>query len=517
MWAASSYPAIRASRSVSPGRSSRCLRFSDFRYSRYCSCGTPRSSGGGSRFRIRGSRGLTTVPWKSEGSQPFSQFLTPSTGTPPGSVSTTNAGRSRDSEPRPYVIQLPSAGRPATALPVVSASMDWPWLFTPVFIDRMSAISSAIPPMWGSRSEISVPHLPRFSNFHGLAIRTELASAALSNLISPPNVVPSCLASSFFGSKRSRWLGPPCMNIEIIAFARGAACDGFGERSYFGRSKSGLSWASRPSSRSSVASATAPSPIAFVARKWRREGQPQSSVDIQELIRADQRLAEAGQTGVLLVRRHPVQERHAVLHLLVRRRAREGELPRDRNPRGRIVARLAPHALRELLRPRENERVVHQEQRLGSDRRERSRLAVGLHDRHVEALQHREDPAPAHLDVEAPAELVAVERKDLVDLALAVEVLLAHDDLSHLVRHHGHRRAEHFEVEVARDRQHRVADRFGLQAVDVHAPEQPVLRVRRLALGLAPRGLAVGGRHQDHLVDRFEPPALAHELVGQPV
>ena len=33
--------------------------------------------------------------------------------------------------------------------------------------------------------------------------------------------LPSRFVSSGFGSNRSMWLGPPCMNIEIIAFARG--------------------------------------------------------------------------------------------------------------------------------------------------------------------------------------------------------------------------------------------------------------------------------------------------------
>ena len=49
-------------------------------------CAEATSRGGGSRFRMRGSRGRITVPWNSEGSQPFDQFKTPSTGKPRGSV-----------------------------------------------------------------------------------------------------------------------------------------------------------------------------------------------------------------------------------------------------------------------------------------------------------------------------------------------------------------------------------------------------------------------------------------------
>ena len=48
---------------------------------------------------MRGSFERTAVPWKSEGSQPFSQFATPNTGRPRGSVSATNAGRLLVSEP----------------------------------------------------------------------------------------------------------------------------------------------------------------------------------------------------------------------------------------------------------------------------------------------------------------------------------------------------------------------------------------------------------------------------------
>ena len=38
---------------------------------------------------MRGSVGRTTVPWNSGGIQPLDQLRTPSTGSPPGSVSTT--------------------------------------------------------------------------------------------------------------------------------------------------------------------------------------------------------------------------------------------------------------------------------------------------------------------------------------------------------------------------------------------------------------------------------------------
>ena len=73
----------------------------------------------------------------------------------------------------------------------------------------------------GNRSDISIPDEPRGANFQGQPSTFELASAALSYLISPGNFWPSNLFSSGFGSNKSMWLGPPCMNSEIIAVARG--------------------------------------------------------------------------------------------------------------------------------------------------------------------------------------------------------------------------------------------------------------------------------------------------------
>ena len=64
--------------------------------------------------------------------------------------------------------------------------------------------------------------------------------------------------SSGFGSSRSMWLGPPCMNREIIALARGA-----GARSCGFRSKicvPGRAWRARPSTAPPAGAARQPGP-----------------------------------------------------------------------------------------------------------------------------------------------------------------------------------------------------------------------------------------------------------------
>src|SRR3954454_9721569 len=133
--------------------------------------------------------------------------------------------------------------------PVFRAWIDWTWLFTPVFIERMTVISSAIDARPGISSLIGRPHLPAGLNFQGPLRTLADASAALSYTILPGYVLPSYFARAGLGSSRSTWLGPPCMNSEIIAFAFGAWCGRFGFRSKCWRSRSGLAGSARRRSR----------------------------------------------------------------------------------------------------------------------------------------------------------------------------------------------------------------------------------------------------------------------------
>ena len=50
---------------------------------------------------------------------------------------------------------------------------------------------------------------------------------------------PSCLASIGLGSRRSTWLGPPCMKSWMTAFARAGACGGRGRTSKSARAVEG--------------------------------------------------------------------------------------------------------------------------------------------------------------------------------------------------------------------------------------------------------------------------------------
>src|SRR5688572_28824257 len=197
----------------------------------------------------------------------------------------------------------------------------------PRCIERISVISSTISAVCGNSSESSMPQRPCCLNFQGLAITVAVAPPALSYLMSdePGKAEPSYFASAGLGSNRSRWLGPPPMNSEIIARARGSAGGVFGFKLNALRSRSGLiGLAAACSSFISQASANPPMPIALEPRKCRREAhRPGSgrrgefpfpdgavidlsnsrapSIHVQETVRLEQRQAKAGQ-GLLLGR-----------------------------------------------------------------------------------------------------------------------------------------------------------------------------------------------------------------------
>ena len=81
---------------------------------------------------------------------------------------------------------------------------------------------------------------------------------------------------------------------------------------------------------------------------------------------------------------------------VARGRIAEGEQPGALDLRRGIRARFARHALGEELRLRERELAVHHRQRLRGDGRGVAPLAVRLHARQVEGLEHAERFAAAH-------------------------------------------------------------------------------------------------------------------------
>src|ERR1043166_3405554 len=134
---------------------------------------------------MRGSAERTTVPWNKGGIQPLDQLRTPSTGCPPGSVSTTYAGRLWLSDPRPYVTHEPSAGRPGCDLPVFMNQIDGSCPLMSVCIERISVTSSTMLAKCGSNSDTSIPHWPCFWNFQGLPNSFLLARSTKLNVTSP--------------------------------------------------------------------------------------------------------------------------------------------------------------------------------------------------------------------------------------------------------------------------------------------------------------------------------------------
>src|SRR5262245_19747443 len=158
-------------------------------------------------------------------------------------------------------------------------------------------MSSTMPAVCGRSSLTSVPHLPRFANFHGLPKSDLFARCTKLYSTSPLYSLPLCFVSSGFGSKRSTWLGPPCMNSEIIAFAFGAKCGFFAARlgGGFSPGLAGPSAARSPSRCSKCASAKNPTPAEVRDRNARRVAG--NSIDIEELVRGEKLLAEVSERG----------------------------------------------------------------------------------------------------------------------------------------------------------------------------------------------------------------------------
>src|SRR4051812_33973156 len=154
---------------------------------------------------------------------------------------------------------------------------------------------------------------------------------------------------SGLGSNRSMWLGPPCMNSEIMALARGAWCVGLSVRSWWRGSSSGRDGsARRPSSLSSQARARPPTPKAFFVRKWRRVwwqacGFMASSLDVQEAVRAQEGLTEVRERGLQAAELLGLlaQERRRLLRLSGRWLGGVGQAPGVQDGGMRVVARLA--------------------------------------------------------------------------------------------------------------------------------------------------------------------------------
>ena len=203
-------------------------------------------------------------------------------------------------------------------LPVASSTRASVWLLCSLYIERTRHSSSATLPRWGITSDRSMPHSPRGTKRKGVPSSTfcSLPGWNISTFVAWR--LPSSRFNSGLGSNSSIWLGPPfCTNI-TTALARAAKCPWRGRRS------SGPfcpSAASRPSCCKMLASARVPRPKPDSSNSLRREmsghddfgalgasaerrmggrigciwGTSAPSGDIQELVAAQQHVAEPGQ------------------------------------------------------------------------------------------------------------------------------------------------------------------------------------------------------------------------------
>ena len=182
-------------------------------------------------------------------------------------------------------------------------------------------------------------------------------------------------------------------------------------------------------------------------------------------------------------------------------------------------------ALGEVLEPAghrpafaDDEVVVHQHQRLRRHGGDSPLGAVWLHRRGVKCIDKRKHLRAAHLHVEAAAVFLGTQRDGFSRWPIGTVVgAHADDDLAHLVLLHRHRFAEHAWVPLAAHEENRVAEGLGLEPADAHAAEQPVVGVEFVELGQAARSLAVSLAGHDEPMQALEPPAVFHEVAGEPV
>ena len=80
-------------------------------------------------------------------------------------------------------------------------------------------MSSTIRAVCGSSSDSSMPDLPRLRELERRAEQLALSACRSGLRACPGSGLPCCLVSSGLGSNRSIWLGPPCWNRQMTAFA----------------------------------------------------------------------------------------------------------------------------------------------------------------------------------------------------------------------------------------------------------------------------------------------------------
>ncbi len=152
-------------------------------------------------------------------------------------------------------------GRPLRIDPLFMKACAGSWLICSVCIDRTMHRSSAIPAMWGNRSEISWPDAPCLANLaiDPRALRTAPCNwASCCPLVNDSgNAWPSSRSSSGLGSNDSNCDGPPAMHRWMTRLAFAGTWSGLTTPRLPGRRSPG---SARPRGSSRLASARPPRP-----------------------------------------------------------------------------------------------------------------------------------------------------------------------------------------------------------------------------------------------------------------
>src|SRR5580704_10166447 len=160
--------------------------------------------------------------------------------------------------------------------------------------ERSTVMSSTCCAMLGYQSETQIPLWPCCFQvrFEGISVLPPVPMAVMGLPNDAGSGWPASRASSGFGSNRSTWLGPPSMKTQITDLALGGKCGAFGAS---GSSAGTLAPARL--SPSSAEKASAPNPLPVFHRNSRRDRFliERPSVDVDELVRVHQGLAEVHQ------------------------------------------------------------------------------------------------------------------------------------------------------------------------------------------------------------------------------
>src|SRR5437870_13381406 len=104
------------------------------------------------------------------------------------------------------------------------------WLRPSAQQERMIASSSACSATWGYQSETQMPLWPYCFQVRCEGIRVfEAVPMAVTTRPKEAGIGwPASLSRVGFGSNKSTWLGPPSIKSQMIDFALGVWCGGFG-------------------------------------------------------------------------------------------------------------------------------------------------------------------------------------------------------------------------------------------------------------------------------------------------